>query len=60
METQKKKSWRISIYFSRRGERDLLDKRYDSQTQAELAAYNINQCDARLEARAEEEATEDE
>ena len=49
-----KKAWKVSVWFARKGERDLLPEVYKDKTKADYAAYNINRNDPAMEARAEE------
>lgn len=51
------KIYKISIYFARKGERDLLPTIYKNRRQADLAAYNINKNDPNMDARVEEAET---
>ena len=48
------KQWRVSIYFPRKGKRDVLPEVYKNFTEADKAAINLNLCDPRLLAKAEE------
>ena len=48
------KQWRVSIFFPRKGKRDLLPGVYKNFSEADKAAINLNMSDPRLEAKAEE------